>query len=210
MCRHCHTRHSAAACGGMGRGWQGRREEGLPQRAQAAAGWKHNLAIGMRGQLMSWGWGGSAGSQSMYDSSASTGGQLGLDSENDCWAPAEVAAVVTPAGGTLPQQAPASEQADASFNWRVLQVLLPSLEPPACGMCACKQQQQQHQHQQYHHGTFCLSLAEMHFGIRLVRPIHSGWGVTASHSPFSRPERHFIWTITRRVSYFNFQGGRGG
>mmetsp|Transcript_11901 Transcript_11901/g.35616 ORF Transcript_11901/g.35616 Transcript_11901/m.35616 type:complete len:420 (+) Transcript_11901:310-1569(+) len=88
----------------------------------AAAGWKHNLAIGMRGQLMSWGWGGSAGSQSMYDSNASSGGQLGLDSEFDFWEPATVPAVVTPAGGSLLQEAPATLDQDASFNWRCLQV----------------------------------------------------------------------------------------
>lgn len=100
---------------------------GLGAYVQAAAGWKHNLAIGMRGQLMSWGWGGSAGSQSMYDSNASSGGQLGLDSEFDFWEPATVAAVVTPAGGPLPQEAPATQDQDASFNWRCLQVHRPIL-----------------------------------------------------------------------------------
>ena len=147
---------------------------------QAAAGWKHNLAIGIRGQLMSWGWGGSAGSQSMYDSSASTGGQLGLGSENDCWAPAEVAAVVTPAGGTLPQQDPGSQGMDASFNWRVLQVLLPLLEPPASRTCACPQQL--HQHHQ-HRGTFWPVLAEMHSRLDSCG-LYSEWGITANHFPF--------------------------
>jgi Regulator of chromosome condensation (RCC1) repeat len=31
--------------------------------AQVTAGWKHNAAITAAGELLSWGWGGSAGTQ---------------------------------------------------------------------------------------------------------------------------------------------------
>jgi hypothetical protein len=61
---------------------------------QASAGWKHNLAVGLGGQLLSWGWGGSVGTQSMYDSDSSTGGQLGLDTEFDSWSPTAVPQVI--------------------------------------------------------------------------------------------------------------------
>ena len=38
---------------------------------QVSCGWKHNAAVGRRGQLLTWGWGGSQGSQSFYDSRCS-------------------------------------------------------------------------------------------------------------------------------------------
>ena len=34
---------------------------------QVSCGWKHNAAVGRHGQLLTWGWGGSQGSQSFYE-----------------------------------------------------------------------------------------------------------------------------------------------
>lgn len=90
--------------------------------SQASAGWKHNLAIGMEGQLMSWGWGGSVGTQSVYDSNSTTGGQLGFDSEMDCWSPAIVPQIIGPGGAAIAHEIPASETDDARYQWRTVQV----------------------------------------------------------------------------------------
>ena len=38
---------------------------------QVSCGWKHNASVGRRGQLLTWGWGGSQGSQSFYESRCS-------------------------------------------------------------------------------------------------------------------------------------------
>lgn len=90
--------------------------------SQASAGWKHNLAVGLGGQLLSWGWGGSVGTQSMYDSDSSTGGQLGLDTEFDSWSPTAVPQILGPGGALIPQEIPSNEEDDAKVQWRAVQV----------------------------------------------------------------------------------------
>ena len=57
--------------------------------ARVAAGWKHSAAVTPAGALLTWGWGGSSGSHA-GDAGASSGGQLGLGSECDFWAPTAV------------------------------------------------------------------------------------------------------------------------
>lgn len=88
--------------------------------AHVTAGWKHNAAITPAGELLTWGWGGSAGSQSAYDSSASTGGQLGRGNESDCWVPTIVPEIAAADGRVVRQRD--SEDGGATLAWRVLQV----------------------------------------------------------------------------------------
>jgi alpha-tubulin suppressor-like RCC1 family protein len=52
---------------------------------RVSAGWKHTAGISAAGALHAWGWGGSMG-----EGEDSCGGQLGLDSEFDFWAPARL------------------------------------------------------------------------------------------------------------------------
>lgn len=61
----------------------------LPKLAATAAscGWQHSAALGQNGELLTWGWGGSAGDQSAYDGRGPSGGQLGLGNDFDYWSP---------------------------------------------------------------------------------------------------------------------------
>lgn len=61
-----------------------------------SAGWKHAAAVGVEGELYTWGWGGSVGSFTLDGSSG--GGQLGLGDENDYWDPTCVRALTGPVG----------------------------------------------------------------------------------------------------------------
>ena len=57
---------------------------------QVATGWKHSAAIGHAGQLLCWGWGGSVGTATSFETGRSSGGQLGLGNEFDYWGPTQV------------------------------------------------------------------------------------------------------------------------
>lgn len=48
-----------------------------------SCGWKHSAAVTRDGKLLTWGWGGSMGTSSMFDS----GGQLGHNNAFDYWEP---------------------------------------------------------------------------------------------------------------------------
>jgi len=81
--------------GCLGHGQPGRAERApvmLPKLtvASASAGWQHSAAVGGNGELLTWGWGGSAGDQSAYDGRGACGGQLGLGNDFDYWTPTAV------------------------------------------------------------------------------------------------------------------------
>lgn len=86
---------------------------------QVSTGWKHSAAIGHQGDLYAWGWGGSVGTATSFETGRSSGGQLGLGNEFDYWAPTQVTDLQT--GGCedqADQQAPTLSQ----ISWRALQV----------------------------------------------------------------------------------------
>ena len=82
---------------------------------QVSTGWKHSAAVGHAGELYAWGWGGSVGTATSFETGRSSGGQLGLGNEFDYWAPTNVAELQVD-GGTPPQQQ------QAIVDWRTLQV----------------------------------------------------------------------------------------
>ncbi|KAL3157516.1 hypothetical protein ABBQ32_011978 [Trebouxia sp. C0010 RCD-2024] len=87
--------------------------------SQVSTGWKHSAAIGHQGDLYAWGWGGSVGTATSFETGRSSGGQLGLGNEFDYWAPTQVTDLQT--GGCedqADQQAPTLSQ----ISWRALQV----------------------------------------------------------------------------------------
>ena len=84
-----------------------------------ATGWKHSAAITHAGQLLCWGWGGSVGTATSFESGRSSGGQLGLGNEFDYWAPTQVTDLQLPAAETLQEGA---KQDAVSTTWKALQV----------------------------------------------------------------------------------------
>lgn len=64
----------------------------------------------------------------MFDSSAGTGGQLGHNSENDCWVPSTVPAILGLSGKSVPQlvHQGGGDDGPIGLAWRVLQVPLAS------------------------------------------------------------------------------------
>jgi hypothetical protein len=59
--------------------------------ADIAAGWQHGAAVGDDGRLLTWGWGGSAGSEGAFDSQETAGGgQLGHGDDLDRQVPTRV------------------------------------------------------------------------------------------------------------------------
>ena len=85
---------------------------------QVATGWKHSAAIGHAGQLLCWGWGGSVGTATSFETRRSSGGQLGLGNEFDYWAPTQVTDLQLAAGAL--QEGPASNA--ISSSWKAMQV----------------------------------------------------------------------------------------
>jgi len=79
---------------------------------QVAAGWQHSAGVTRDGQLLTWGWGGSVGTESgLFPQHISSGGQLGHDNEFDYWKPTAV------------QHLESSDSSvPASASWRFLQV----------------------------------------------------------------------------------------
>lgn len=61
----------------------GEEEEEEDAIADICCGWKHSAAVTRGGRVLTWGWGGSMGTSSIYDS----GGQLGHGNNFDYWAP---------------------------------------------------------------------------------------------------------------------------
>jgi alpha-tubulin suppressor-like RCC1 family protein len=58
---------------------------------QVAAGWRHCAGVTSSGQLYTWGWCGSVGSESaMFPGHSSSGGQLGHGNDFDYWRPTRV------------------------------------------------------------------------------------------------------------------------
>ncbi|KAL0052745.1 hypothetical protein WJX82_006934 [Trebouxia sp. C0006] len=58
--------------------------------SQVSTGWKHSAAVGHAGELYSWGWGGSVGTATSFETGQSSGGQLGLGNEFDYWKPTQL------------------------------------------------------------------------------------------------------------------------
>lgn len=86
---------------------------------QVSTGWKHSAAIGLHGDLHAWGWGGSVGTATSFETGRSSGGQLGLGNEFDYWAPTPVADLHTDGGKDQPGQQAATESA---LKWKAVQV----------------------------------------------------------------------------------------
>ena len=86
---------------------------------QVSTGWKHSAAIGHSGELYAWGWGGSVGTATSFETGKSSGGQLGLGNEFDYWAPTQVTDLQTGSGGDEPVQ---QEPSLSKMRWRALQV----------------------------------------------------------------------------------------
>ena len=84
---------------------------------QVSTGWMHSAAVGPHGELYAWGWGGSVGTATSYETGRSSGGQLGLGNEFDYWAPTQITDLQTAIQDKQPPEsvAPAAE-------WRALQV----------------------------------------------------------------------------------------
>lgn len=69
-----------------------------------ATGWQHSAAVGVDGDLLTWGWGGSPGSAA-GDPGATGGGQLGTGDDLDCFVPFCVPGFVDGDGGWVPAAA---------------------------------------------------------------------------------------------------------
>lgn len=68
-----------------------------------AAGWQHSAGVTSDGQLLTWGWGGSVGSESgLIPHYSSAGGQLGHDNDFDYWKPTLVQHLETSEGCRIP------------------------------------------------------------------------------------------------------------
>ena len=69
---------------------------------QVAAGWRHCAGVTREGQLYTWGWGGSVGSESgLFPGHTSSGGQLGHGNEFDYWKPTRVERLRLGDGGEI-------------------------------------------------------------------------------------------------------------
>lgn len=81
---------------------------------QVSTGWKHTAAVGHTGQLYSFGWGGSVGTATSFETGRSSGGQLGLGNEFDYWAPTQVTDLRLSVDGRA--------QPDLASSWKAVQV----------------------------------------------------------------------------------------
>jgi len=80
-------------CLGHGQAGRAAREPVMLPKLQATSpscGWQHSAVLGENAELLTWGWGGSAGDQSAYDGRGASGGQLGLGNDFDYWKPSPV------------------------------------------------------------------------------------------------------------------------
>jgi len=75
--------------------------------------------VGHAGELYSWGWGGSVGTATSFESGRSSGGQLGLGNEFDYWAPTQVTDLQVSGGG---ETQPDLQQPEVASSWKALQV----------------------------------------------------------------------------------------
>ena len=86
---------------------------------QVATGWKHSAAVGLHGELYAWGWGGSVGTATSFETSKSSGGQLGLGTDFDYWAPAQITDLQTGRGN---DQASLHAIGASTASWKALRV----------------------------------------------------------------------------------------
>lgn len=86
-----------------------------------STGWKHSAAIGHHGDLYAWGWGGSVGTATSFETGRSSGGQLGLGNEFDYWAPTQVTDLQTD-GGHHHDQLGQQEPISSVLKWKAVQV----------------------------------------------------------------------------------------
>lgn len=88
-------------------------------RLQVSTGWKHSAAIGLHGDLYAWGWGGSVGTATSFETGRSSGGQLGLGNEFDYWAPTQVTDLQADGSESQPGQ---QEPSESVLRWKAVQV----------------------------------------------------------------------------------------